>query len=209
MSKMKIFGTKCSYCDRFQLAIEPQLGIKVKCNLCLRDFVCQDETGFLSFVKSGNEESSYKFNKKISKSFFTYGIGIPVSMHDVVRSRLSSSIEIGNIMPVTLRVAGIDFPVNLRYFESNKKEICLHLLWLGGSKLQEKLKEIYNEQYVYFVIKGNTLGKKSWKVSVSLSEEEDVFILDEDNCGLEHQITTRPKPRDKDFDDIDLDSLLR
>lgn len=180
---MKIFGTRCSLCGCFQLATEFQLGINVKCSSCLRDFVCLDETGFLPFVKGTSNASAFKFDKKITNAFFTYGIGIPVSMHDIVRSRLSKNIEIGKIMPVTLRINQVDFPVNLRYFENFRKEICLHLLWLNGSKLKQALCKEYPEQYEHFIINGEVTGNKSWKVSVSLSEEEDVFILDEDKYG--------------------------
>ena len=209
---MKIFGTHCSFCGRFQLATEFQLGMNVKCSFCLRDFICVDETGFLSFAKSSNEAEVFKFDKKITNAFFTYGIGIPASMHDIVRIQLSKNIELGNDMSVKLRINQIDFPVQLRYFENYRKELCLHLLWLNGSKLKQKLIQEYREQYEYFVIDGEVKGKKSWKVSVSLSDEEDVFILDEDKYGSKVSTTASSKGQKKrsggSSRDVNIDLLL-
>lgn len=193
---MRIFGTKCPHCGRLQLALGEQLAFNVKCVHCARMFVCLDETGDLPFVKSPDNESvSVCFAKQITRAFFEYGIGIPPSMHDMVRSRLSKVLSLGEKAPAVVMIGSEKYPIEIKSFENHRGAICLHLLWTARSGIKKALAAEYADAYRYYVTQGGDAKHPEWKVEVSVTTEGDVFALDEDRFARR-----RLKTANRDFD---------
>lgn len=213
---MILFGTRCPHCNKAHIAMQSQLGLMVICSSCMREFVCIDETGELPFVKTRDlHDVPISFEKSISRAFFVYGIAVPSSFHDIVKSRLSKMLSIGSVMDVRLVFNGMDFPAELKYFVNHRGATCLHLKWVSGSGIHKRLAESYKDEHEYYIVE-NGDSAKSWKVKVSVSPQDNVFLLDEERfpsrgkgrgqgrSGLSTKRRSIPPQ-----DEMSLDELLR
>lgn len=208
-TQMVLFGTKCQHCGKLHIAPQSQLGMMVVCSSCMREFVCLDETGELPFVKGRDiNDFPVTFEKSISRAFFYYGIALPSAMHDIVRTRLSKTLSIGESVNVSVSFNGEDYPAELRWFVNQRGASCLHLLWTRNSGIRERLAEVYKEEYRYYVVNSGA-SPQPWKVTVSLSDREDVFVLDGQRFSANEKRAHKQKMRaPSDKSRLTIDEIL-